>query len=168
MHTKLLIRPIQFNSRYQQWKQLSKDDCLNSLRNAYSKELCGQNTLDISVEKTSQFCTLMWYPKNISAENLSFLLDYFRDVLLNNNYYNHLSEEKTEIMDRGLKHQIQSHFLKPDISFKEQITPEQHYLFGHIYLELNHSNQIEFKIKCSYFSHKTFWSIEKLMELLLQ
>lgn len=168
MHTKLLIRPENFVSRYQQWHEDRRAVQLEMLRGSYANELFGSGADDIRFEQEKTHARLLWQPEDINIEDLGFILDHFRDIMLKNNYYNNLSDERLEVFDSGLKLTVHRHYLKPDISFKEIITPDTSHLYGNLFLEHHFNSRLNtFSISTNYYSHKQYLSYEKLMELLL-
>ncbi|MCC6819063.1 MAG: hypothetical protein IT245_09245, partial [Bacteroidia bacterium] len=57
----------------------------------------------------------------------------------------------------------------PTLSFKEIITPNTTQLFGNIVLEHQFNSEFDsLAISANYFSHKTYLSFEKMMELVLK
>ena len=168
MHTKLLIRPETFISRYQHWKDLSRHLQLAAFRESFALELFGTGALDMRFEQSTNQAKLLWQPQQMSHDDLSYWLDDFKEKLLDNGYFNHFSDERIELFDNGVKFTVHRHYLKPKITFREIITPDISHLYGNIFLE-HHFNELSnsLSITINYFSHKSYLSFEKLMELLL-
>lgn len=155
-------------ARYQHWKDHLKTPLIQALRDSFSREICGFESVNTTLEKTPLYTTFKWETNEVSIEELLFLLDYFRDLLLNQHYVLHYSKDHQVILDKGIKNTQYIHALKPDLSCKESITPEHHYYFGNINLEIQAGDATNnLQISCQYFSHKTYLSFEKLMEILL-
>lgn len=169
MHTKLLIRPQIFLSLYQQWEKMRKPEQLQLLTDSFEAEMFGNGATDLRFEQTVNLSRLLWQPSEISIEDLSHWLDFLKDTLLGNQYYNHLSDERVELFDNGIKYTVHRHYLKPKLSFKEIITPDTPHLFGNLYLEHHFNDDFNsLSISAHYFSHKSYQSFEKLMEILLR
>lgn len=155
-------------ARYQHWKEHLKTPLIQALRDSFSREICGIGNNISSLEKTPLYTTFSWQTKAFSVEELLFTLDYFRDILLNENYILQYSKDHQIILDKGIKNTQYVHALKPDLSFKESITPEHHYYYGNIQIEFQVTETTNIlQITCQYFSHKTYLSFEKMMEVLL-
>ncbi|MFM6982628.1 MAG: hypothetical protein ACKOXF_00750 [Chitinophagaceae bacterium] len=145
-----------------------KKPLIQALRDSFSLEICGIEHNRSSLERTPLYTTYQWQTNEFSVEELLFLLDYFRDILLEQNYVLQYSKDHQIILDKGIKNTHYVHALKPDLSFKESITPEHYYFFGNIQLEVHVAETVNsLQISCQYFSHKTYLSFEKMMEVLL-
>ena len=169
MHTKLLIRPETFTSRYQQWKAERRPLQLNALKSSFESELFGMGSDDMRYEQDIHHARLLWQPDEMSKEDMSFWLDDFRNVLLGEHYFNQFSDERHEIFDNGVKYTIHRHYLKPQISFREIITPDTSHLYGNIFLEHHFNDDFNsLTINIHYYSHKLYLSFEKLMEIMLK
>jgi hypothetical protein len=169
MHTKLLIRPDTFTSRYQQWRELRRPLQLAAFKSSFEAELFGMGADDMRFEQDIHHTRLLWQPEDISKEDMSFWLDDFRNTLLSQRYFNQFSDERTEHFDSGLKMTVHRHYMKPQISFKEIITPETSHLYGNIFLEHHFNDNFNsLTIQIHYYSHKLYLSFEKLMEIMLK
>lgn len=167
MHTKILLRTLTFNSRYQQWIEKDKNIHLEMLRGSYANEVFGLGSDDLLYEHSSAFSRITWSPNVLCIEDLDFMMDYFMRVMLKNNYYINLSDERHEIFDAGLKLTIHRHYLKPEMSLNANQN-EPACLYGNIFIEHRfNSAHNTFCISAQY-GPNTYLSFEKLMEILLE
>lgn len=168
MHTKILIRPENFHLRYQHWHEKESPVHLEMLRGSYANEVFGMGSDDLTYEHSSQYARITWHPGDLQIEALSCLLDHFRNVMLKNNYYIQISDERNEVFDSGLKLTIHRHYLKPDRLVSNGLADETPLQFGNIFLEHRFNSRYNaLCISSNYYGDRTYTSFEKLMEVLL-
>jgi hypothetical protein len=138
------------------------------LRGSYANEVFGLGATDLVYESTSAYSRITWSPEVLEIEDLDFMMDYFEGVLLKNNYYSNLSDERNEVFDNGLKLTVHRHYLKPGFSAGDlSVVPEAHQ-FGNVFIEHRfNSRHNTLCISANYYGKKQFQSFEKLMEILL-
>lgn len=164
MHTKLLIRPLNFELRFQQWIDNGLIDQLNMLRGSYANEVFGEGSDDLSHLRSDGHSRIIWQPAEIESIHLGFMCEYFKSKLESENYYIFLSDEREEIYDSGLKLSIHRHFLKPE---KDEHSPDFN-VYGNVIIEHHFSpGHKSLLISVNYFNTKRYLSFERLMELLL-
>ncbi|MEZ4805636.1 MAG: hypothetical protein R2852_09180 [Bacteroidia bacterium] len=169
MHTKILIRSESFHLRYQQWKEKDVKIHLEMLRGSYANEVFGKGSDDLKYERNKQYTMVNWQPTDINFEELAYLHEYFKNILLKNNYFQQLSDERTEVFDNGLKLTVHRHYLKPNISLEERYKPNASFLFGNIFLEHRFNSQSNsLSITANYYGDKQYDSFERFMELILK
>jgi hypothetical protein len=165
MHTKILVRTLTFNSRYQQWAENDRNIHLEMLRGSYANEVFGLGSSDLAFEYSEAYARIIWSPDVLRIEDLDFMMDYLLSVMLKNNYSLTLSDERNEIYDRGLKMTVHRHYLKPVSLQKNQ----DEKLFGNIFIEHRFNNRINsLCISANYHHQNQYMSFEKLMEILLE
>jgi hypothetical protein len=169
MHAKILIRSESFHLRYQQWKDKDAKIHLEMLRGSYANEVFGKGSEDLKHERNKQYTAVFWQPEDISFEALAYLLEYFKNILLKNNYFQQLSDERHEVFDNGLKLTVHRHYLKPSIPLEERYKPNASLLFGNIFLEHRFNSQSSsLSITANYYGDKRYDSFESFMELILK
>jgi hypothetical protein len=168
MHTKILLRTLTFNLRYQQWTENNMNVHLEMLRGSYANEVFGTGSSDLAFEESAVYSRITWSPEELRIEDLDFMMDYLQAVMLKNNYYLNLSDERNEVYDSGLKMTVHRHYLKPLLSTVD-ISPEKAYRrFGNIFMEHRFNNRLNsLCISANYYGKNKYLSFEKLMEILL-
>jgi hypothetical protein len=168
MHTKLLIRPMNFQIRYQQWVDTLMFSHLDMLRGSYANEVFGNGAEDLKFIVQQAQSKIIWQPEILQTSDISCIIDYFKTILLNHKYYSYISDERQDVFDSGVKMNVHRHYLKPNIDADELLNNSQTHLFGNIFLEHHfNNNNNSLIITVNYYSQKKYESFEKLMELLL-
>ncbi|MDP2175688.1 MAG: hypothetical protein Q8K70_07225 [Bacteroidota bacterium] len=169
MQTKVLIRTPNYQTRYQQWKNESLNSILQDINQCYSDELILGHSYEVIIVKSEAQVVLILNNENYSIDDLSFLSTYFKDLLLQNQYYVYMSDERIETQRDGLIQNIHRHYLKPDIEYSKSLDIGANLMFGNIIME-HYFNKIDNKliVTINYYSQKKYHSFEKLMELLLK
>ncbi|HEY1047263.1 MAG TPA: hypothetical protein VGF79_12535 [Bacteroidia bacterium] len=168
MHTKLLIRPVNFISRYQHWTQNRLIEFLEMFRGSYANAVFGKGAEDLQYIEDKAQNRLIWEPGVVSMDEMGFMIDYFKEVMLKNKYFNYLSDVRQDVFDNGIKLNVHRHYLKPDSAFhfNKEETEIQH--FGNIFFEHHFNAKINsISISVNYYGQNQYASFEKLMELLL-
>lgn len=168
MQTKILIRTLTFNSRYQQWFETSRSNHIEMLRGSYANEVFGLGSDDLVYEQSDSYCRIAWQPQELGIEDLGFVMDYFQTIMLKNHYNNTLSDERYEVFDKGLKLTVHRHYLKPVLSQQDILSETAHHLYGNIFLEHRFNGRYNaLNLSANYQTSKRYESFEKLMEILL-
>jgi hypothetical protein len=168
MHTKILLRTLTFNSRYQHWIEYERNIHLEMLRGSYANEVFGKGSADLEYEYSPACTRLTWTPDTLGIDALDFMIDYFQQLLLKNNYYTYLSDVRYEIFDTGLKLTVHRHQMKP--SLPATVMPDELLIpgFGNLYIEHRYnSRHNSVCVSANYYGKKPERSFENLMELLL-
>ncbi len=169
MHTKILIRSLTFNLRYQQWIEKHRPIHVEMLRGSYANEVFGLGSSDLHYETSNASSRIIWSPGVLEIEHLDFMMEHFVCILLKNNYCKVLSDERNEVFDKGLKLTIQRHHLKSGEAPGEQGENNPTNKFGNIRIE-HRFNSVHntLCISANYNGEKRYQSFEKLMEILLE
>jgi hypothetical protein len=169
MQTKVLIRSLNFDKHYQHWLVNQKDEILNNFNQLMSDELLGEENDGFTISKTSSQTSLSWNDNSLPIDTFSFLMDYFFNLLTQNNYYKYMSDERVESSKSEALLSIYRHYLKPNVPYEETIKNNAFLLFGNITIEHRFNNNTNMLgITCNYYSQKQYDSFEKLMEILLK
>lgn len=169
METKVLIRSLNFDKHYQHWLVNDKENIVKQFDYLMSEYLLGEDQSNFSISKNPTQALLKWNEESFSIDTFSFLMDYFKSILLSNNYFNYLSDERVEKSQSDALLTICRHYLKPNISYQDSVKNNAHLLFGNIAIEHRFNNNTNMLcITCNYYSQKQYDSIEKLMEILLK
>lgn len=160
MHTKILIRPQNFNEHYQHWLDNLGKVLLESLHGSYANEFLGNGSLDMVVENSNTYSRITWKPEEFNKTQISCLLDWIKNKILTLDYYLYLSDERVEVFDNGLRITIHRHYLKPNINSKILN-------YGNIILEhrFNKDNN-HLCLTSNYYHNLQYLRFEKLMEFL--
>lgn len=168
MQTKILIRTITFNSRYQQWFETGRNNHIEMIRGSYANEVFGLGSDDLVYEQSSICCRISWQPLELEIEDLGFVMDYFQAMMLKNNYTNTLSDERYEVFDKGLKLTVHRHYMKPVIPEQDILRGTAYQLYGNIFFEHRFNGRHNaLCLSANYHAGKSYESFEKLMEVLL-
>jgi hypothetical protein len=168
MHTKILIRPLNFHLRYQHWASKQKTKEINELHISYACHVFEQMKTDIKYESNAHYVKLLWMPKFKDSERLAYIIEHFKNTLLKNKYKILKYEERNEIWDKGINVFVKSINLISDSSLHTEVDPNE-VNFGNIYLEQNLiENEQSLCITAKNLENKPKYSFEKLMELLLK
>ena len=164
MHTKILVRTINFNARYQQWIEKDRSLHLEMLRGSYANEAFGNGSADLELEYSGAYSRITWSPAELRIEDLGCMMDYFQSLMLKNSYYLNLSDERREVFDTGLKLTTQRHYLKPAADNRD-VSDRQ---FGNVFIEHSFNSRFNsLSISANYHGQNQYHSFEKLMEILL-
>lgn len=113
MHTKILIRTDSFFEHYQQWLQRDVKDVLEMLSGSYANELFGNGAIDLHYQQTPTCKQILWEPECLPHQSIGYLIDYFKTNLVAfAGYQNCISDERTEVYDKGMRMTIHRHLLK--------------------------------------------------------
>lgn len=168
MQTKILIRTLTFNSRYQQWYETGRNNHIEMLRGSYANEVFGLGSDDLAHEQSPAYCRITWQPRELEIEDLGFVMDYFQAVMLKNKYSNTLSDERYEVFDKGLKMTVHRHYMKPVTAQQHISSGTGHNLYGNIFFEHRFNGRYNALCLCANYHEGTdYESFEKLMEILL-
>lgn len=141
---------------------------LEMLRGSYANEVFGNGAEDLKFIAQQAQSKIIWQPEILQTNDISCIIDYFKSIILQNNYYSYISDERQDVFDSGVKMNVHRHYLKPNIDANEIMNNNQSHLFGNIFLEHHfNSNNNSLIITVNYYSQKKYESFEKLMELLL-
>lgn len=167
MHTKLLIRPVNFISRYQQWCSGEIRDHLEMLRGSYANEVFGTGSEDLRYIEDKAQNRIIWQPLELGHDELGFLIDYFKELMLKNQYDNYISDERQEIFDNGIKLNVHRHYMKP--AHTRMGPGNSSETFGNVFFEHHFNSKVNsISISVNYYGQNTYLKFEKLMELILK
>ncbi len=168
MHTKILLRPLNFHLRYQHWESTQKEIDLNHLHQCYTRHVFGHEDNNIQYGCDQLHAKLYWNANFNDPEQLAYIIEHFKNILLKNNYSILKSEERHEVWDKGIKAKVQGIVLKAD-TFYDELGEHREINFGDIYLEQHiFEDKQSLSITAKYYLGRVNYTFEKLMELLLK
>ena len=168
MHTKILIRPLNFHLRYQHWESQQKQIDFSDLHQCYTSHVFEHKNNNIKFEATKLYAKLYWDVNFNDLEQLAYIIEHFKNTLLKNKYSILKSEERNEVWDKGIKVKVLGIILKAD-TFYDELGEQTEINYGDIYLEQHiFEEKQSLIITAKYYLERVNYSFEKLMELLLK
>lgn len=170
MHTKILIRTDSFSEHYQHWLQKDVRDVMEILSGSYANEVFGKGSEDLDYERTENFTRIIWAPDCLHHQTFGFLIDTLKTKLIAfAGYQLNISDERNEILDKGLRLTTHRHYLKPDPKRRGSQGIKCDLNFDNIMLEHRFNKDYDaFCITaCHYKNTSPSTAFEKLMEFLL-
>jgi len=166
INTKILIRNFEFKDAYQMWMVEEAKNNIAELKHIYENFLIQNQSEEGIFEKGQGYEAFLW--RN-TAGTLDFrnIIDFWRTIIVNQGYYNYVSDIKTAHLDGGVKLFTERHYLKPKLNAAILKNPET--TFGNISLEMvaNHLEQyINMRIVVTKYPNKAYFSFEALLTLL--
>jgi len=168
MHTKILLRPLNFHLRYQQWERTQKEIDLNQFHQCYTGHVFEHEENNIQYDCNQMFAKLHWDVNFTDLEQLAYIIEHFKNILLKNNYSIFKTEERHEVWDKGIKAKVQGIILIADI-FYDELGEQRAKNYGDVYLEQHiFEDRQSLTITARYYLGRENYTFEKLMELLLK
>lgn len=169
MNTKVLVRNDNYQTLYQQWKKLNKQLVTDAFKTMYEKYLLGENESFLTINKDNKQAQLIFEGVDFTINDFSFLIDFFKETVLEQNYYLYMSDERILNETEFQILNIHRHYLKPNVDYLESLVPNAHLLYGNIVIEHHfNKNKNNMMITANYYSQKQYFSFEKLMEYFLK
>jgi len=170
-----LLREAEFGKDYQDWKNgMGKHVALRKVRELYESAMLGYPTRDCDIIQSPTYAMFILHVQDDwSPDFHRFLMDYWRERILQNGYYAYMSDLRSELLDGGLRKTIERHYLKPDVFEAMRNGDPVDRRFGNLTLELTfQGNDVDyFKLTMGFYherSKKRELGLEKLMEILLK
>jgi hypothetical protein len=130
-----LERSKKFELQFEKWKSEAANDDLQELSLAYDAVRQSVYRPGMHSFSSPQSNGFFFNPHlDIPSKHFHFLLDHFRDVLLNQGYRLYTSDQKYAEKPAGIK-RTDRHYLKPDYTLQESTPLNQHY--GNVLIELS-------------------------------
>lgn len=168
MHTKILLRPLNFHLRYQQWESTQKEIDLGQLHQCYTDHVFEHLNNSMQYENNHLYAKLQWDVDFKDLEQLAYIIEHFKNKLLKNKYSLLKSEVRNEVWDNGIKAKVEGIILKAD-SFYNENGEQNEINYGDIHLEQHIFEQRQcLTIMAKYYLGRVNYTFEKLMELLLK
>lgn len=145
---------------------------LRAIRSAYEACFFGYDQKEVQLIKSPTYHMLIIQTPGSLLE-MQFLLDHWKELILQAGYVLYMSDSKAEKMDGGRAEITERHYLKPDIydAMLKGETVDRKY--GNITLELSHdeSNFNFLKLTQAFYHERSKqlpMGLDKLMEYLLK
>src|SRR5688572_25915462 len=111
-----LNRAESFLSDFRDWKTgIGRTLAQRKVRELYELFMVGHHAADCSIVQTPTYALFVLYRiDDWNTNSYRFLMDWWRDAIVNQGYYSYMSDVRNELLDGGVRRQIERHFLKPN------------------------------------------------------
>lgn len=168
IHPKKLLRNDTFSKLYSAWLAEEKNNVIDQFRFDFESIAFEEKDSDSIFKQNQQQAYFLWIPSaEIDPIQGEFLLDFFKEKIIDLSYYSYLSDSRNEFIPDFGNTQVSRHYLKPLFRLKPQLENKTHY--GNLFIETSESGPKPFflKITANYYANDEHEMFEKLMEKLL-
>lgn len=174
MQPVILVRDEAFKEGFAEWKKSSRSSQLLAVfKQIYESSFFGTGDVRCDIIRQPQYNMLvLHYTDDFGNNDFAYLMDHIQERLINEGYYNYMSDRKQETHDGGLRQTVERHYLKPATIFNNNETERPDRKFGNVIVEVYYEGEESsyLKITCNYYSERLSIKekgIDKLMEVIL-
>lgn len=173
--SKKLIREDAYDYSYDLWK-LGPDrhSAIRRIREMYELSVLGRHSVECDVIQTPTYAMFIIHAQDDwQTDDYRFLMDFWKERILDEGYYNYMSDKRTDILDGGVREKIERHYLKPDVFDAMKLGLPINRRYGNLTLELVfYEGEVDyFKITMGFYHERNRareLGLERLMEVLLK
>lgn len=170
-----LKRSETYLQAYTEWKNsLRCKQLLKVFKDIYEASFFGNGDIRCDILRHAQYSMLiLHYGDDFFEDDFVYLMDHIQEVLMDNGYYNYMSDSKLITLDGGAKQTVERHYLKPDFDAPRNESGQFDRKFGNVIVEVYYQSDEPhlLKLTCNYYhnpSSQREKGIDKLMEEVLR
>lgn len=173
--SKQLIRAEAYDSSYDYWKLgTDRQSAIRRIREMYELSVLGGHSLDCDVIQTPTYAMFIIHAfDDWETDDYRFLMDFWKERILEEGYYNYMSDKRSDILDGGVREKIERHYMKPEVSEAMKLGLPINRRYGNLTMELVFfEDEVDYlKITMGFYHERSRareLGLERLMEVLLK
>lgn len=173
--SKKLIRAEAYDYSYDLWKiGTDRHTAIRRIREMYELSVLGRRSVDCDVIQTPTYAMFIIHAlDDWDTDDYRYLMDFWKERILEEGYYNYMSDKRRDILDGGVHEKIERHYMKPDVFEEMRLGLPINRRYGNLTMELVfYEDEVDFlKITMGFYHERNRareLGLERLMEVLLK